>query len=274
MVVWAQALPREDGVSPEDSLPGAGGEELSDDQQELLWYLWEDRSGRTGASRRTKSMAEKALGWKWHRVRDVLAELLDAGRLEKFDDYGHYSFPQNAPEPLNPKPFWVDPEDPSASLGRAPRRRLQASPARVTTSQRLVVSSLRTPPSGEYSVALPDDSKIPMKVPRWVYAQYGRETYQLVDYFLYRVGPLQFGRSPEPINKKVLSSSIRRWIIEGLDPLVIKAMIDLFAKEAKFLKKGIPAWKSFLASRQYLVTNVLGQNERKTMESRWKREGR
>jgi hypothetical protein len=74
---------------------------------------------------------------------------------------------------------------------------------------------------------------------------------------------------PDPVAIGALSGSMSRWINkDGMTPEQIKAMIDLFCTDiARYVRKGTPAWKTFLARRTSLyqkAERVVEETTRKT----------
>lgn len=80
----------------------------------------------------------------------------------------------------------------------------------------------------------------------------------LAKYFDERMGEVRTTRagfrSVGQVNHGALVGTFARWIREDeISPIQIVAMIDIFARNPKFLKEGVPAWKVFLGKRELLV---------------------
>lgn len=66
-----------------------------------------------------------------------------------------------------------------------------------------------------------------------------------------------FGKQPGPVNIEATRQQISRWIHqEGIDPAVVKAMIDHFVSNPNNLQKGTPAWRTFISQRHALMAVV------------------
>src|SRR5205807_4529236 len=75
----------------------------------------------------------------------------------------------------------------------------------------------------------------------------------LVQYFDVKVGFAYWGMTPGSINYGALGACIRTWDRkDGIDPIMVKAMIDDFASDQQFIRQSTPAWKSFINQRQKL----------------------
>lgn len=78
----------------------------------------------------------------------------------------------------------------------------------------------------------------------------------LASYFRETLQGTEFGRKsllvPDAINYRILASVLGRWIKDGTSPHLIRSMMDDYAASGQ-RTAGVPAWKSFLASRALLA---------------------
>lgn len=230
---------------------------LSEEAVALFWFLHGDRTAK-GMCRRTLSHAQKEFGWSGRHCMALRDELIDGGYIRK-DDYGHFEITGDRETPPRPEASLV------LALGRPSGRTPGRGQARQLTAKSSSYSQLNVVPYGDSSKSRRDLSR------RLVRYSKGIE-YQLTDEFCYFVRKHYGGFAPDPINDRAIRGAIRRWINDdGVSPGLVKAMIKVFVSEPQFMRKGVPAWKSFLASRQRLLNLAQDRIQRAAIENDWKR---
>lgn len=229
---------------------------LTEKHLAVFWWLYRSRGPR-GTPKKTLTEAQRAFGYKsWHEFSALVDEITDAGYWHK-DDYGHIEFTEGD---LPPQP---DGLEPTACLG---------VPASVRTGVRnYQASSFQAGLANGNHFVVPSKSPEDLSSRRLIRMTRGIE-YRLADDLSYAIRKVYKGFAPDPINDKALRASFRRWMTkDGISPDTIGAMIKVFVAEPQFMRKGTPAWKSFLASRQILLGLVEDRKERQRISSYWKR---
>jgi hypothetical protein len=239
------------------------GDELSDDHLTVYWYFWDSRN-RLGTPKKTRTMAMADLRMKFARLTALMDEIQDAG----YWHVGDNGTPQFGPsQPPRPTPPWAEPEDPSA-LAQAGAH----AGARSQKLQLLATSQSKANVTSFGGSSIPRGA-MPTSRPRsWRENASRAAINDLVDYFSYKVRKSYGGFAPDPINGDAIRAGIRRWLTaDGLSHDMVKAMIEIFVSEPQFMRKGIPAWKSFLAQRQRLITLAEDRRKRVEIANDWKR---
>jgi hypothetical protein len=248
---------------------------VSEEAVLVWWTLYRSRNHK-GKPRLTEASLADQMKLRRRDVRNYFDELKDAGFLQ-YDQFGHPEFPSS--DPPGSDPF------------------LDYAPALAVGARSLVASGLGLGPIGPgpmraYAGQLPSQQleassivEIPKGIshnaekafasktyPRWIYGTQSLVIYNLAELFAYRVRKHYTGMAPHPTNEKAVRGQIRRWVkVDGIAPTQVFDMINLFVTSPQFIRKGVPAWKSFIMSRQRLLNLVQDRQQRQASDSVWKR---
>lgn len=251
----------------------ASDPDLSDEHLALYWYFWDSR-GRFGVPKKTRTMAMNDFRMKYAKLTSLMQEIEDAG----YWHIGDNGTPQFSPDqPSRPAPIWAEPEDPSALThagGRA-YARSQKPKALVKSYNNTPVIPLRGIPHAAEAPG-PETRLVATHMTeeqaRRMSRRFGREVFSLVDNFAYRVRKNHGGFAPGQINGDALGANLKKWMaFDGITYDCIMTMMEIFVTEPQFMRKGMPAWKSFLAQRQRLLTLAEDRRKRTALSNDWKR---
>ena len=247
---------------------------VSDEAVLAWWTLYRSRNRRGKTNHTTQTLAE-AMKCKWRDAKAFLDELQDSGYL-KYDQYGHPEFTDVGAPGDDPFQSFV-PALTRAGVPSSPRARAGVPagvPGRALAgqlpSQQLEASSTVVIPNGiTHNAAGAFPAK---KHPGWVHGPESLVIYNLANLFAYQVRKQFKGMSPHPTNEKAIRGQIRTWVVvDKIPPTTVYDMIQLFVSKPQFIRKGVPAWKSFIVSRQRLLFIVQEQQGNQTAETDWVR---
>lgn len=204
------------------------------------------RNGKRKNSLPTAGTIAEQMGLRESEVRALIEELRDA-RICDYDDFGHARLAQLCPHSGLVPRAQAPTGAPTGAPGGVPELPATATSYELSTatSQELGASSNRDFVPGR--LRRPDRRQPVTGNPEtW-------NAHELAWYLHEKTLQGFFGRSPGATNLAAVRSNIASWMsVDGIKPMVIKEMIDIFTSTPANLKPGIPAWKSFVNLRQKL----------------------
>lgn len=242
------------------AMPSGSGEEveenLSPAHLDLYWYFADSRN-RRGTPTATRSHAQTDFGLKWAQLKALMQEIEDAGYWSIGENgTPHFNLDKIPPRPPSITDALLDagsttPAAPAPGHGRAGTTSLSLD-NKTPGTHTFGVFPYGTGGAGSPRMIIDRSSKTALL------RSVGREAWELVDYFQYKVRKGYGGFCPDAINTHALGANMKRWMaVDQIPKEVVKMMIDLFVAQYDYQRKGIPAWKMFLAKREMYQSMAL-----------------